>query len=86
MSNTVPHLKLDPKAEAGLMLRGKAPFVRECRMALHNLPGFSDFSRSRKELYQDLVMGPALDPLVDRIGWSMDSPGSLDGMQCPFSA
>ena len=68
VNNTFPPLKSDPK------LRSEAPFVRECRKALRNLPGLSELSRSRKELYRELVMSSALDPLVDRL---VDGGGSL---------
>ena len=53
----------DPKAESRRWLRGKAPFVLECRKALRNLPGSSGLSRSRKEPYRDLVVGSTSDPL-----------------------
>ena len=35
------------------------------------LPWSSNLSRSRKELYQDLVVDSASDPLVDQLGWSI---------------
>ena len=47
----------------------ETPFVYECRKALCKLPGFSDLSRPRKELYRELVMGSASDPLSERHGW-----------------
>ena len=71
-SDTFPRLKSDPKAEGQRELRDKAPFDRECRKALRSFPGSSDLSRSRKELYQELMVNSASDPLVDRIGWSME--------------
>ena len=67
-SVSFPHLNSDPKAEGHRKLRGEAPFVREFRKALRNLPGSSDPSQSRKELYWELVAGSALDPLMDRLG------------------
>ena len=42
-----------------------------CR-PLRNLPGSSDLSRPRKELYQKQVVGSASGPLVDRFGWSVE--------------
>ena len=72
MCDTFPRLKSDPKAESQRKLRGEAPFVRGCRQALHNFPGSSDLSRPRKEQYRELVMGSASDPLVDRLGYSME--------------
>ena len=50
--------------------RGEAPFFAECHKALRNLRGFSELSRSRKELYQELVVGTASDPMEKRLGWS----------------
>ena len=48
---------------------GETLFVRECRTALRNLLGTSDLSRPRKELYRELVVGSASDPLSKRRGW-----------------
>ena len=62
-SRTFPRLKSDPKAEGRRKPLGEALFVRECRKALRNLLGFSDLSRPRKELYRELVVGSASDPL-----------------------
>ena len=72
-----PHLKSDPKAEGRRKPRGEVPFVCECRTALHNLSGSSDPSRHRKELYQELVVGSASDPLSERHSshWNW-APGS----------
>ena len=58
-SDTFPRLKSD--------LSGDVPFVRECHKALRNLPGSSDLSRPRKELYRNLVVDSASDTLVDRL-------------------
>ena len=55
-SRTFPRLQSDPKAESRCRSMGEAPFVRECRKALRNLPGSSDLSQSRKELYRTLLM------------------------------
>ena len=65
-------LRLNPKAEGRRRPRDEAPFVIECRRALRNLPRSSDLSRSRKELYRGLVVGSASDPLVKRLGWSVE--------------
>ena len=63
-----------PKAESRRKHMGEALFVRECRKALCNLLGSSDLSRPRKELYRELVMGSASDPLSER-HWNW-APGS----------
>ena len=47
-----PLLRSNPKTESHRRPSGEAPFFAECRTALRNLPGFSDLSWSRKELYQ----------------------------------
>ena len=70
-SNTFPRLMSDPKAEGWHKLRGKTLFVQECCKAFHNLPGSNELSWSQKELYWELVVGSASDPLMDRLGWSM---------------
>ena len=96
-SDTFPQVRLQRRRE----LRSEAYFVQECRKALRNLPGSSDLFKSRKELYRDLVVGSASDPLVDRLGWSMEkvhshwnralglrflnNSGRLHGTRCPFS-
>ena len=51
---------------------GEAPFVPECRTALRNLSGSSDFSRPRKELYRELVVGSTSDPLSERRSWTAE--------------
>ena len=66
-SRTFPRLQSDPKAEGRRKPMGEALFVRECRTALRNLPGFSDFSRPRKELYRELVVGSASDALTSDV-------------------
>ena len=71
-SDTFPRHKSDPEAEGQRRLKDEALFVRERRKALHNLPGPSDLSRFRKELYRDLEVGSTLHPLLNRIGWSME--------------
>ena len=63
VSDTFLRLKSDPKAEGRRKQRG--------RKALRNLPGSSDLSRPWKELYLDLVVDPASNPLVEGLGWSM---------------
>ena len=62
-SRTFPLLKLVPRAEGRRKPMGEALFVRESRAALRNLPGSSDLSRLRKDLYRELVVGSASDPL-----------------------
>ena len=69
-SRTFPRFKSDQKAEGRRKLMGERLFVRECRMALRNLPGSSDLSRPRKEVYQELVVGSASDLLSERRGWT----------------
>ena len=71
-SRTFPRLKSDPKAEGRRKPLGEALFVRECRTALRNLLGSSDLSRPRKELYRELVVGSASDPLSERPGWTAE--------------
>ena len=66
-----PRLKSNPEAEGRCRPRDEAPFVRECRRAIRNLPRSSDLSRSRKELYRGLMAGSISDPLVKRPGWSL---------------
>ena len=75
---TFPHLKLDPKAEGRRKPLSEALFVRECRTALRNLLGSSDLSRPRKELYRELVVGSASDPLSVRRGWTAEEIRSLE--------
>ena len=50
----------------------ETPFDGECRRALHKLPRSSDLSKSRKELYRELMVGSAVDPLEKRLGWSFE--------------
>ena len=69
-SNTFPCLKSDLKAECQRKLRGEAPIVRECCKALRTLPGSSDLSRLRKELYRELVVGSDSDPHGSASRWS----------------
>ena len=71
-SRTFPRLKSDPKAEGRRRPLGETLFVRECRTALRNLLGSSDLSWPRKELYRELVVGSASDPLSERHGWTME--------------
>ena len=65
-SRTFPRLNSDPKAEGRRRPLGEALFVRECRKALRNLLESSDLSWPRKELYRELVVGSASDPLSER--------------------
>ena len=69
---TFPRLKSDPKAEGRRRPLGEALFVRECRKALRNLLGSSDLSWPRKELYRELEVGSASDPLSERHGWTAE--------------
>ena len=71
-SRTFPRLNSDPKAEGRRRSLGEALFVRECRKALRNLLGSSDLSWPRKELYRELVVGSASDPLSERRGWTAE--------------
>ena len=71
-SRTFPRLKSDPKAEGRRRPLGETLFVRECRTALRNLLGSSDLSWPRKELYRELVVGSASDPLSERHGWTTE--------------
>ena len=66
-SRTFPRLQSDPKAEGRRKPLGETLFVRECRTALL---GSGDLSRPRKELYRELVVGSASDPLSKRHGWT----------------
>ena len=67
-SRTFPRLNSDPKAEGRRKPLGEALFVRVCQKALRNLLGSSDLSWPRKELYRELVVGSASDPLSERHG------------------
>ena len=67
-SRTFSRLQSDPKAYVDLQTLGEALFVRECRTALRNLLTSSDLLRPRKELYQELVVGSASDPLSEGRG------------------
>ena len=66
-----PRLKSDPKDDSRHKPEGEAPFTRESRKALCNLPGSSDLSQSQKELYRQHLVGSASHPFVDQLGWSM---------------
>ena len=61
--------KSDPKVEGQRQLRGEALFVRECRTALRSVSGSSDHSRPWKELYTELAVGFASNPLNEQRGW-----------------
>ena len=71
-SRTFPRLKSDPKAEGQLKPLREALFVREYRVALRNLPEFSDLSRPRKELYRELVVGSTSDSLNEQRSWTAE--------------
>ena len=71
-SQTFPRLNSDPKAGGRRKPLGEALFVRKCRKALRNLLGSSDLSWPRKELYRDLVVGSASDPLSERRCWTAE--------------
>ena len=66
-SRTFPRLNSDPKAEGRRKPLGEALFVRDCRKSLCKFLGSSDFSWPRKELYRELVVGSASDPLSNKI-------------------
>ena len=53
-------------------MMGEAMFARECQAALRNLPGSSDLSWPRKELYRELVVGSASDPLSEWGSWTAE--------------
>ena len=71
-SRTFPRLQSDSKAEGRLKPLGEVLFVRKCRTALRNLLGSSVLSWPRKELYWELVVGSASDPLSERRGWTTE--------------
>ena len=70
-SRTFLRLRSNPKAEGRRRPLSEALFVRECRTALRNFLGSSDLSRARKELYREIVVVPASDPLRERRGWTV---------------
>ena len=76
-SRNFPCLKSDRKAEGRRRPLGEALFVRESRKALPNLLRSSDFSWPRKELYRELVVGSASDPLSDQHGCTTEEIRSL---------
>ena len=67
VKDVFPRLKPDPKTEGCRWPRDEAPFSCKCREALRKLPESSDLSRSRRDLYRELVVGSTSDPLVERI-------------------
>ena len=71
-SRTFPRLQSNPKAKGLHKPMGEAQFVRECRTALRNLLGSSHLSQPRKELYRELVVDSASDPLSERCGWTAE--------------
>ena len=72
VSRNFLRLQSDPKAEGRRKPMGETPFVRECQAALRNLPGSNDISWPLKELYQELVVGSAADPLSERRDWTAE--------------
>ena len=72
VSDSFPRLESDPKAVGRRRLVGEAPFVRKCRTALCKLSASSDLSRPRKELYRELVIGSASDPLREWHCWKAE--------------
>ena len=75
-SQTFPRLQSDPKAEGQRKPMGETPFIHECRAALRNLPGSSNLSWPRKELYRELVVGFASNPLSEQRRWTAEEIGS----------
>ena len=71
-ADSFPRLKSDPKVERRHQPKGETPFAPKCCKALRNLPRSSAHSRSRKELYRQLVVDSVADPLV-----MVDGGGSL---------
>ena len=72
VSRTFPRLKSDSKAKVRCKPLGETPFVRECWTALRNLLGSGDLSWPRKELYRELLVGSASDPLSERRDWTAE--------------
>ena len=70
--NVFPRLESDPEAKGRRKPKGDSPFSYECLKALCNLHRFSDLSRSRNELYLELVVGFASDSLVEQLGGSLE--------------
>ena len=72
VKDVFPRLESDPEAKGRCKPKLDTPFPRECCKALCNLPGSSELSQSRKELYRELVLGSVSNPLVERLGWSLE--------------
>ena len=70
--NTFPRLRSDFEAKGRRKPKGEALFTRECLKALYILPGSSNLFRSRKELYRELEVGSAPDPIMGWLSWSME--------------
>ena len=68
----IPWTGVVSSAEGRRRPSDEPPFVIECHRALRKLPRSSNLSWTRKELYRELVVGSASDPLVDRFGWSAE--------------
>ena len=73
-----PCLNSNPKAKSHHWPRNEAPFALECHIDFHNLRGFCDFSQPQKKLYWELMVGSALDPLVEWLGWSLGDSLSME--------
>ena len=58
MRETFLCLESSPKAESRRQPRNEALFTCDCHKTLRSIPGYSDLSRSRKELYRELVWLP----------------------------
>ena len=92
-SRSFPRLKSDPKAEGQCKPMGETPFVHKSREAFRKLPGSSDLSQPRKELYRELVVDSASDPLNERHCWTTEkicshwnwAPGSSSLNHSEFS-
>ena len=69
---TFPRLKSDQKAQGRRQPMGETPFFRECRVTLRNLPESSDLSWPRKQLYRELGVETASEPLSERHGWTAE--------------
>ena len=91
MPDLESHWLAERLAYLGRVLTGDSVWRRKASRtfpkALRNLLGSSELSWPRKELYWELVVGSASDPLSERHGWtpSFRSPGDLHGMRCLFA-
>ena len=67
-----PVLLRSNKVEARRRPREESRFLAECRSALRRLPQSSDCSWPRRALYRAIVEGTGTDPLVERLGSSLE--------------